>query len=254
MNKKSFFLCLFLAIAGRTMAQSPGIDTVAVSILDRMSAMIGDLNSCSVTVHANYDIGSKDLGLIKHSDEQQVFMQGPDKLMVRTEGDKGSREFYYNGQTLSYYSLASNHYGQIPAPPTTMEMIDTVNKRYGIEFPVADFFYPGFVDDILIDSRNLAYLGMTKVDGKECFHIAGTAKDKSFQFWIANDAYYLPLKLVIVYTGKEMSPQYEAVLSDWKINPVLPPALFEFTAPPKARKIKFKPLTATKIIEPSTNR
>ena len=246
MNKKFFLSLLILGMGARTIAQAPGIDTVAVSILDRMSAMIGDLSSCSVTIRSNYDIGSKDLGLVKHSDEQQLYMQGPNKLMVRTEGDKGSREFYYDGQTLSYYSLAKNHYGQIPAPPTIMEMIDTVNKRYGIEFPVADFFYPGFVDDILADSRNLAFLGMTKVDGKECFHIAGAGKDKTFQFWIANDAWSLPMKMVIVYTGKDMSPQYEAVLSDWQVNPVLPASLFQFIAPPKATKIKLMPMRGNK--------
>jgi hypothetical protein len=35
-----------------------------------------------------------------------------------------------------------------------------------------------------------------------------------------------------------MNPQYEAVLSDWEINPALPSSLFEFMVPPKARKIK----------------
>lgn len=246
MNKKLLPLLFILGMTARSMAQAPRIDTVAVSILDRMSVTIGDLTSCSVTIHSNYDINSKNLGLVKHSDEQQLFMQGSNKLMVRSEGDKGSREFYYDGETLSYYSLAQNHYGQIPAPPTTMEMIDTVNKRYGIEFPVADFFYPGFVDDILADSKNLAFLGMTKVDGKECFHIAGTGRDKTFQFWVANDAWSLPVKMVIVYTSKEMSPQYEAVLSDWQVNPILPASLFEFMAPPMAKKIKLMPLGGKK--------
>lgn len=241
MNKK--LLCLFwlLALTARSFTQPSRIDTVAVSILDRMSAMIGDLSSCSVTVRSNYDIVSKELGLIKHADEQQLYMHGPDKLMVRSEGDKGSRDLFYDGQTLCYYSLAKNQYGEIPAPPTIMEMIDTVNKRYGIEFPVADFFYSGFVDDILADSKNLVYLGITKVDGKECFHIAGVGKDKTFQFWISDDAFSLPLKMVIVYTDREMRPQYEAVLSDWQINPTLPDALFEFKAPPKAKKIKLAP-------------
>jgi hypothetical protein len=246
MNKKLILSFFVLALTARTMAQGSGIDTVAISILDRMSAMIGTLSSCSVTIHANYDIGSKDLGLVKHSDEQQLFLQGPDKLLVRSEGDKGSREFYYDGQTLSYYSFAKNQYGQAPAPPTVMEMIDTIHKRYGIEFPIADFFYPGFVDDILAESKKLAFLGMTKVGGKECFHIAGTAADKTFQFWISNDAYSLPLKMVIVYTAKDMSPQYEAVLSDWQINPSLPAALFEFNPPPKAKKIKLMPMAVKK--------
>ncbi|MES1249727.1 MAG: DUF2092 domain-containing protein, partial [Chitinophaga rupis] len=123
---------------------------------------------------------------------------------------------------------------------------DTVNKLYGIEFSGADFFYPDFVEDILSEAKGLAYLGLTKVDGKECFHIAGTASDKIFQFWISNDAYTLPLKMVIVYTGKEMSPQYEARFTGWQVNPTLPDALFTFSAPPRAKKIKLVPLTAKK--------
>ena len=247
MNKK--FLCA-LAICAFTyqgFAQTSKIDTVAVSILDRMSAMIGDMSSCSVMVKSNYDIQSKELGLVKHSDEEQLFLHGPNKLLVRSEGDKGSRDFFYNGQTLSYYSSDRNQYGQIQSPSTSiMEMIDTVNKLYGIEFPVADFFYPSFVDDILLESKSLVYLGLTKVDGKECFHIAGTASDKTFQFWISNDAFYLPLKMVIVYTSKEMNPQFEATLSDWQVNPSLPDALFEFMAPMKAKKVKLVALSVKK--------
>src|ERR1700743_700156 len=137
MRKKLFFV-LFFAIGGLSLRAQPPprrIEPVAVSILDRMSAMIGDLNSCSVTVRSNYDIVSHQLGLVKHSDEEQLFLQGPNKLLVRSEGDKGSRDFFYNGQTLSYYSQDKNQYGQIQSPGTNIvEMIDTVNRLYGIEF------------------------------------------------------------------------------------------------------------------------
>jgi len=225
-------------------AQMRRIDTVAVAILDKMSAMIGDLSSCSFTVKSNYDIASKNLGLIKHSDEEQLYLHGPNKLLLKSEGDQGSRDFYFDGQTLSYYSLDRNQYGQIEAPVSLVDMIDTVNKLYGIDFPAADFLYPTFVDDILAESKELVYLGLTKVDGKDCYHIAGIGKDKSFQFWISEDAYTLPIKMVIVYTAKEMNPQYEAVLSNWQVNPELPDALFAFTVPHKARKVKLVPLSS----------
>jgi hypothetical protein len=246
MYKKLFFVVLLGGLSAFTQAQTRRIDTVAVSILDRMSAMIGDLGSCSVTIKSNYDIISHQLGLVKHSDEEQLYLNGPNKLLLRAEGDKGSRDFFFNGKTLSYYSLDKNQYGQIEAPVTVMEMIDTVNKLYGVDFPVADFFYPGFVDDILAESKDLVYLGLTKVNGKECFHIAGTAKDKTFQFWISDDAFSLPLKVVIVYTSKEMTPQYEAVLSDWQVNPNLPDAMFEFSPPHLAKRIKLVPVNTKK--------
>ncbi len=245
--KKKFLIIIAVGVIGlQSIAQSSKIDTVAVSILDHMSAVIGDLNSCSVTIRSNYDIHSKQLGLIKHSDEQKLYLHGPDKLMVSAEGDKGSREFFYNGKTLSYYSFDKNQYGQIALASSVVDMIDTVSKNYGVDFPAADFFYPSFVDDILAEAKDLVFLGITKVNNKDCFHIAGTAKDKTFQFWVSEDAFYLPMKVVIVYTNKEMNPQYEAVLSDWQVNPNLPDALFEFTAPPKAKKIKFLALSVKK--------
>ncbi len=252
MNKQLLMVIAFFAFSlhansqSKPQPQSPKIDTVAVEIMDKMSAMIGNLNSCSVTVKSNYDIISKHLGLVKHSDEEELYLHGSNKLLVRSEGDKGTKYLSYNGKMLTYYSMDKNQYGQISVPGSVMEMIDSVNKAYGIEFPAADIFYPSFVDDILSEAKNLAYLGLTKVDGKECFHIAGTANDKTFQFWIENDAFYLPLKMVIVYTAKEMSPQYEAVLTDWKVNPDLPDALFDFKAPPQAKKIKLMPLMAKK--------
>jgi hypothetical protein len=237
---KKFFYSLFICglMASQVNAQKMNIDTIAVAILDRMAAMIGDLSSCHVTVSSHYDVRSQHLGLVKHGDEEELYMQGPDKLLIRAEGDRGSRSLYYNGNMLVYYSMETNHYASFPFSAPIMEMIDTVNKLYNIDFPAADFFYPSFVDDILSESKNLIYLGMTKVDGKDCFHIAGTAADKTFQFWVSDDALNLPMKMVIVYTNRDMNPQYEAVLSNWQINPVLPSALFEFISPPKARKIK----------------
>lgn len=245
---KKFLVILFSGViaASHLQAQTRRIDTVAVAILDKMSALIGELSSCSVTIRSNYDISSKELGLIKHSDEQQLFIHGPNQLLLKSDGDQGSRDFYFDGKTLTYYSMDKNQYGQIDAPANVVEMIDTVNKMYGIEFPAADFFYPTFVDDILADSKTLVYLGLTKVDNKECYHIAGTTQDKTYQFWVSDDAFTLPVKMVIIYTNKEMHPQYEATLSDWQVNPSLPDALFTFTAPHKARKVKLMPLTAKK--------
>jgi hypothetical protein len=245
-NKLLILLISGVTAAGSLQAQTRRIDTVAVGILDKMSTIIGQLSSCSVNIRSSYDVNSKELGLVKHSDEQQLYLHGPSQLLLRSEGDQGSRDFYFDGKTLSYYSMDKNQYGQINAPANVIEMIDTVNKLYGIEFPAADFFYPTFVDDILAESKTLVYLGLTKIDGRECYHIAGATADRTYQFWIADDAFTLPLKMVIIYTLKEMHPQYEATLSGWQVNPSLPDALFAFTVPHRARKVKLLALSAKK--------
>lgn len=244
MKKTMLIVCISL-ISMLANAQTK-IDPVAVSLLDRMSTVIGELKSCSATVRSCYDITSPELGLVKHSDVEHIYVGGPDKLLICSEGDKGDRRIIYDGQALTYYSLDKNNYARTKVSGNVVQMIDYMNKNYGIVFPMADFMYPTFVDDILADATSLTLLGTTKVDGKECFHIAGVGKDKTFQFWITNDPFYLPVKLVIVNTDKPMNPQYEAVYSDWQINPTLPGSIFEFKAPPGAQKIKLTPLSAKK--------
>ena len=246
MKMRFFLISIVCLLTTQVKAQSSKIDTMAVSILDRMSSTIGELSSCSVTAKTNYDVSSQELGLVKHSDEQHVYIDGPDKLLVKSEGDKGNHYVIYNGKTLSYYSLDKNHYSETPVPSSIVDMIDHMNKTYGIVFPLADFLYPGFVDDILAESSDLILLGMTKVDGKDCYHIAGTAKDKTYQFWISDGPFYLPVKMVIVHTNKPLNPQFEATYCDWQINPNLPGGIFEFKAPPGAKKIKLTPLAAKK--------
>ena len=241
----SSFITLLLVNSG-LQAQVSRIDTIAVLILQRMSATLTDLHTCSFTVNTSYDLESDELGLVTHSGEERVYMHKPDKLMVAADGDNGRRAFWYNGKTLSYYAYDKNLYAQIAAPPTILQTVDAVNKTYGVEFPAADFFYPSFVDDILDTAFNLVYLGMTDIEGKPCFHIAGTTADMSFQFWIHNDEFFLPAKLGIVYTDKEGTPQYRSIYSDWKLNPELPMSMFEFNAPPKAGKLKLLPKSGNK--------
>jgi hypothetical protein len=122
MTKKIFF-CLLICglITCEVNAQKMNIDTIAVAILDRMAAMIGDLSSCHVTVSSHYDIRSQHFGLVKHEDQEELYMQGPDKLLIRAEGDRGARSLYYNGNTLVYYSLENNHYAAFPLSAPIME-------------------------------------------------------------------------------------------------------------------------------------
>jgi len=245
--KKSFLvLSLVCLTLGQTHAQTAKFDTMAVSIMDRMSEFVGELSSCSATVNANYDVNSQELGLIKHSDVEHVYIGGADKLLITSQGDKGDRQMFYDGKMFTYYSVDKNHYAQVKAPGNVVDMIDQMNKDYGIIFPMADFMYPTFVDDILHDASSLVLLGITKVDGKECYHIAGASKDKTFQFWISEGPFYVPVKMVIINTAKEHMPQYEATYTDWQINPVLPASIFEFKMPPGAQKIKLHPVNSMK--------
>ena len=235
---RQMMILFFLLISISISAQESRYNSAAILLLDRMSDVIGDLQSCSFTLNTAHDVEDVELGLIKNLDLHNVYLVGPDKMLIDSRGEKGHRGFWYNGKQLAYYSYSENNYAVIDAPSTILATIDTVNKTYGIEFPAADFFYPSFTDDLIENNDEIIFVGKSTIDEKDCFHIIAKNKDMSIQIWISDDALFLPMKMVLVYYDIIPNAQYEATFSDWKMNPELPDAMFEFTIPPDANKLR----------------
>ena len=236
MKKISSFFLLMLTF--NLYAQESRFDTTAILILDKMSSVIGDLSSCNYTLNTSNDQIDVELGLVKQFTTHRVYMVGPDKMLVDSRGEKGHRGFWYNGEMLAYYSYSENNYAIIDAPANIIATIDTVNKTYGIDFPAADFFYPSFTDDLIENNDEIIFVGKSSVDEKECFHIIAKNSLMSTQVWISDDALFLPVKMVIIYYDVSPNQQYEATFSNWQLNPSLPNAMFEFTPPAGANKLK----------------
>jgi hypothetical protein len=231
--------CL-ISLSGNAQVKNP--DVIAVGILDRMSDVVGELSSVGFTLKTRVDEQNQDLGLVTNFAINQVYFNGPSQMLIRTDGTKGKQGYWYNGQQLAYYSFNENNYVIIETPETTIEMIAEVNDRYGVDFPAADFFNPTFTDDILQNFDEVSFAGLQKIEGKDCFYIIVRRKDMSVQLWLANDAYMLPVKMIIMYLSSSEPKQYEASFSDWEINPFLPDVMFNFQPPPMAREILIKPI------------
>jgi len=233
---KNYYLIIALMIPLFISAQTQKVDPAAVLVLDQMSDLIGELESCSFSISSSHDVIDPDYGLIKISNNSSIVFKGPDKMLVHLDGDKGRRGYWYNGKHVVYYSYSENNYAVVDYPDQNIiETIDDIHNDYGIDIPGADFFYPSFTDDILEDFDSLKYLGEKTIDGKLCFHIKASNKNINMQLWISNDAYKLPKKILIIYKGK--NKQYESIYNDWVLNPIVPDAAFEFVPPAKSAQI-----------------
>jgi hypothetical protein len=184
------------------------------------------------------DVSDPLKGPVKHWTDYEVYLSGPDKMLVIANGAKGHRQFMYNGRQIAYLSFDEHNYGIIPAPSTTIRMIDSLHEHYDFEFPAADFFYPAFTDDLLENADSIKFLGSTRIRGKEYFHIVADGKKINLQFWINNDAFNLPALFSITHKNGRDNPQYLASFYDWEINPHLPASLFDFSPPPGAAKVR----------------
>ncbi len=218
-------------------AQTVKQDTIAIMILDRMSSVVGDLTSVHFKIETRQDEAETDAGIISHFGESDVYFSGADKMLVLSHGDKGHRGYWYNGEQLAYYSFNENNYAVIPTPLSTIETFDSLHKCYDFDFPAADFFYPTFTEDLLAQFDQITYNGKKLIEGKECFYIVARNEQMQVQFWFANDAMNMPVKMFITQLSTNPALQYEATFSNWELNPDLPPSIFEFAPPPQARRI-----------------
>lgn len=232
-----YFLSLVLLIPVFGFGQDKKIDPVAVQILDHMNDLIGELKSCSYNLNSSQDILDPDYGLIKSFKQSHVILSGPDKILVKTNGNQGNHGYWYNGKEVTFYSFSENNYARVDAPDNIIATMDSIYMKYNLEIPAADFFYPSFTDDILDSFDTIEFLGEKVVEGVSCFHLKTTNDEMEVQYWISNDAFFLPKRYLIIYKGKE-NMQFQGIFSEWKLNPDVPDAVFEFNPPPKAREIK----------------
>jgi hypothetical protein len=234
----SLWLIPILAVA-----EEPTDDPGAILILNQMTAVIGELQSCSFTLNTAQDVEDRDQGYITRFGVSEVYMVGPNKMLVDTKSDLGHRGYWYDGKTIAVYSYNENNYAIVKAPATIMQTVDAVHRDYGVDFPAADFFYPTLTNDLIEQTDRIAYLGVKRIAGRDCFHILATSKTMRIQMWIADDAVKLPVKFSITYYDRENAPQYEATFSDWQLNPILPLAMFDFVPPKHAAEVTLLPKT-----------
>lgn len=239
-QKGKILFSLIVMLPVFMLAQTMRTDSTAIYILDRMSSVIGQLQSCSYTLHRSEDILVNAYGTEKHFATDRIQMVGPDKMTIQTSGNKGQKGFWYNGKFASRYHYDENNYTIVAAPDNIIAMIDTLHNDYGLNFPAADFFNPYFTYDLIAGFDNIVFLGKRKVEGVDCFYIMATNTNINLQFWISDGADTLPKKFLITYKNKD-NMQFEATFEDWVLNPNIPDAVFDFIPPLEAKQLAVLP-------------
>lgn len=230
---KNIIFALALFAIFFTSCNSKEYDIRAVNSLDTMTEAIGELKSCSYTLHTIISNDSTEINNIS-----DAYMRGPDKLYVHTVGTKGEKGFWYNGKKFAHFSYNKNEYDVIDAPNNILKLIDTINETYSIDFPAADFFYPSLTDDILDNYNSVLFTGEDEIDGINCVSIKASNDQETLQIWIEKTS-NLPHRMIIESKANE-NEFYDVVFSNWRIDPNLPDLLFEFQPSENSTLIKFQ--------------
>ncbi len=237
--KHLFALLLLLPLFGYSQSQKD-IDTIAIALIDKMGEVIGSLEAVSFDLSTVHDEANESGMLERQFNSNQIYMRGPDKFTIRSQGEKGNRGYWYNGSYMTWFSYDQNKYVTLPVQGTIINAIDSVNTTFGLQFPGADILYPSFADDLIAEFDKIHYVGIKNLEGTECFHIIAENQTFNFQIWIENGAFYLPRKFLIIKKGD--APEVsEGTFGRWNTDADMPDAIFEFTPPVNAELISIMP-------------
>ena len=151
---------------------------------------------------------------------------------------------------MTLYDKDKNHYASIEAPGDIDAALDKAYKDYGLRVGLAELGSAKLCQHAGKDMVHALYVGLHKVRGVPCHHLAFDRKDNHYQVWLETGDQPVLRKIVVTHKNLPGSPQWTAYLSDWNFSPKLVDSLFIFTPPAGAQKIKFIPVKRDKTPAP----
>ena len=185
-----------------------------------------------------YDGGKK----LQYGIDMETSVRRPDRLRVNAEGDLVDKQFYFDGKTITLYDKDHNVYGVLAVPPDIESALEKASKEFGVRVALTDLASPNLCEHIGKRIKHSIYVGLHKVRGVPCHHLAFDGDEAHLQVWIEAGDKPLPRKVVMTAKKLPGSPEWMAYLYDWNLSPQLEDNLFVFTPPEGAEKIKFIPV------------
>jgi hypothetical protein len=228
---------------GLKKAKAPDIEPKAGEVLKQMCDYLKNLQQFSVQAEITEDVLLTSGQRIQYARSLEAAVRRPDRLRAESVGDTDDRLLVYDGKTITLLDRSKNFYTTIAAPPDLDAALEHGTQAFNLRAPLADLIYTKAYENLTEGVLSGFYVGLSKVGGVPCHHLAFKQKDIDWQIWIEDSSTPVPRKFLI--TDKvAQGLQFTAVFTKWNTSPQLEDSLFTFVAPEKAEKIDIIPAAA----------
>jgi hypothetical protein len=224
-------------------AKAPDLEPKAVEVLKQMCDYLKNLQQFSFQASITEDVLLTSGQRIQYARGVEASVRRPDRFRAESVGDSDNRQIIYDGKTITLMDRSKNFYTTIPAPPELDAALEHGVQAFNLRAPLADLIYTKAYEYLTEGALSGFYVGLSKVQGVSCHHLAFRDKDIDWQIWIEDSQTPVPRKFLI--TDKTAQGlQFTAVFTKWNTSAQLEDGLFTFVAPEKAEKIDILPAAA----------
>lgn len=234
----SLSVALLLGTAGAIAGDSR--DPRAEALLKKMGEYMGSLKSFSADAHMIEDQIMGDGFKMAVLQSGAIKVQRPDKFHILRTGEPYDQEIFYNGSHLSILDKGLDRYIDIAVTGNLDAVLDAADENFDARLPGHDLFSTDAYASLMEPVEESTYLRAVEVNGVTCRHLAFRSDEVDWQLWILEGDTPLPCRYTITSKWINGAPQYTVSYTNWKLNPVIPSAAFDFTAPDDAKPMTMK--------------
>ena len=220
-------------------APIPKIDPHAEELLTKTCGALGSADAFSFHAEVLFDQVLPDTVKVQYAGEMNFALQRPDELVVDYHSDLGGKQLWYRNGTLTIFDEPHQMYASMKVPSSIDTMLDQVVQTQHLTLPLSNLAYRDPCARIRKQIIFGTYVGVNDVNGIDCDHLAFSSRDIDLQLWLDRSGKPVPLKIVINYRAEPGSPEYIAVLSNWKFPKQISDSHFEPQLPKDAKRIEF---------------
>jgi hypothetical protein len=220
-------------------AAMPKVDPRADQLLTRMCKVLGSADAFSFHAEVLFDQVLPSAVKVQYAGEINFAVQRPNELAIDFQSDLGGKELWYQGDKLTIFDPPHRVYASLAVPNTIDAALDQVAATHNLRLPLSNFAYSDPCSRVQRQIIFGAYIGVNDVNGAACDHLAFSSSTIDLQLWLDRSARPLPRKVVINYRTEPGSPEYIAVLSDWKFPAHIADSRFRPRLPTGGKKIEF---------------
>jgi hypothetical protein len=224
-------------------AKAPDLEPKAVQVLKQMCDYLKNLQQFSFQAEVAEDVLLTSGQRIQYARSVEASVRRPDRFRAESVGDTDNRQIVYDGKTITLMDRSKNLYTTISAPPELDAALENAIQSFNLRAPLADLIYTKAYEYLTEGALSSFYVGVSKVQGVPCHHLAFREKDIDWQIWIEDSQTPVPRKFLIT-DKKAQGLQFTAVFTKWNTSVQLEDGLFTFVAPEKAEKIDILPAAA----------
>ncbi|MFZ1429769.1 MAG: DUF2092 domain-containing protein [Geminicoccaceae bacterium] len=217
----------------------PELEPKAVELMQAMSTTLAAAKTLSFTAVSTYESPARTGQPLAYGSRSDVTLERPDKLRVLTPYDGPPSEFYYDGKTMMAYGPDSGLTAVADAPPTIDAMLEALYRLSATYFPFSDVVVADPWGDLEQGLKLAFVVGQSRVVGSTLTDIVAIADDNvQAQWWIGADD-HLPRRIRATFFKEPGDFRHLVELTDWRLDPPLPPGTFASAAAAGAKRIRF---------------